>query len=77
MPLIKKTIYLREEDLELWKACPNKSLLIHNALNKMPEVIDEPSAPRTKVDIPGVTTASKLPTKYNNITYQKKGSWGA
>lgn len=30
--LLKKTVYLREEDLELWESCPNKSLLVHNAL---------------------------------------------
>ncbi len=35
MSLHKKTVYIREEDLDLWAACPNKSLMIHNALQKM------------------------------------------
>lgn len=38
--LHKKTVYLRDEDLDLWAACPNKSLLVHNALTKL--VIEPP-----------------------------------
>lgn len=36
MKLLKKTIYLRESDEALWAECPNKSLLVHNALEAVP-----------------------------------------
>lgn len=32
MQLHKKTVYIRDEDLEAWSACPNKSLMVHTAL---------------------------------------------
>jgi hypothetical protein len=33
MPLIQKTVYIREEDVPAWKALKNKAAFIHNALS--------------------------------------------
>lgn len=33
MPLIQKTVYIREEDLEAWENVPNKAAFLHDALN--------------------------------------------
>lgn len=56
--LIKKTVYIREEDLELWKNCPNKSLMVHNALN-----INFIDSPTTAEQIQDIVEAQERPVK--------------
>jgi hypothetical protein len=36
MPLIQKTVYIREEDVPAWKALKNKAAFIHEALSGVP-----------------------------------------
>lgn len=57
MRLLKKTIYLRESDEQLWAECPNKSLLVHNALEAVPW--RTPSQVDEGVSSSGKTMASK------------------
>lgn len=33
MPLIQKTVYIREEDIDKWNALPNKAAWLHEHLN--------------------------------------------
>lgn len=35
MPLIQKTVYIREEDIDKWNVIPNKALFIHDALDEL------------------------------------------
>jgi len=45
------TVYVREEDLDSWKAISKKSEFIHNAINSNPKIIFKPEIkPETKLE---------------------------
>ena len=59
MQLHKKTVYIREEDLELWAACPNKSLMVHNALSPY-GTLKEAGEP-VELEVTGLPDLTKKP----------------
>jgi hypothetical protein len=61
------TVYVREEDLDSWKAISKKSEFIHNAINSNPKIILKPEIKVDKVaeifNIPGVVRGAEFVPK--------------